>query len=127
MVLALAPIRMALAFGALAASLSLSAQTLADLDALSDQTATEASGIEIARQQTGRGELLEALATLERVLAQFPKSDEARFNHAMLLCWVGDPQGALVEFDRLDEDDYASGVLKQAQENCRSETEEDRP
>jgi len=89
---------------------------------LSDQTADEATGIAFAQEQTSRGELLEALATLERVLTLFPESHEARFNHAMLLCWVDDPQGAEVEFARLDEDDYAPGVLQQARENCRSAT-----
>lgn len=114
--------RIAMSVLVLAASTPLAAQTLEGLDALSDQTADEMSGIETARQQTTRGELLEALATLERVLALYPESDEARFNHAMLLCWVDDPQGALVEFDRLDEDDYSPGALQQARDNCRSAT-----
>jgi predicted Zn-dependent protease len=95
------------------------AQSLSDLDALSDKTASEASGLALAQQQTERGELLEALATLERVMALFPKSREARFNHAMLLCWVGDPQGAEVEFSRLSEKDYEAGVLQRARAECR--------
>jgi len=94
-------------------------QTFADLDALSDQTSEEASGLDLARQQAERGQLLEALATLERVLALFPKSREARFDHAMLLCRVGDPQGAEAEFARLDEDDYERGALAKARAGCR--------
>lgn len=100
----------------------LAAQSLADLDVLSDQTVSEASGIALARQQTERGNLLEALATLDRVLALFPNSREARFNHAMLLCWVGDPQGAEVEFARLEENDYEPGVLQRARTDCRTQT-----
>ncbi|WOE75901.1 tetratricopeptide repeat protein [Alterisphingorhabdus coralli] len=100
------------------ASYPLAAQTIDDLDILSEQTVDAETGIETARQQTERGELLEALATLERVLTLFPKSAEARFNHATLLCWIGDPQGAIVEFERLDKDDYAKGALKQAEAEC---------
>lgn len=106
----------------MAAPTPLAAQSLAELDALSDLSAEEASGIALAREQTARGELLEALATLERVLALYPESDEARMNHAMLLCWADDPQGAAVEFERLDEDDYASGALQQAREDCPTAT-----
>lgn len=120
--MALPPIRVVICVLVFAVSVPLAAQTIEDLDALSDQTADEGSGIDTALQQTARGDLLEALATLERVLTQFPESAEARFNHAMLLCWIDDPQGAEVEFGRLDEDDYAPGVLEQARENCRSAT-----
>ena len=117
-------IRTAFAAIAIAASMPLAAQTLEDLDVVADQSADEQSGIEAARLQIERGELLEALATLERVLTQFPKSAEARFNHALLLCWIDDPQGAEVEFGRLEEEDYAEGALDQAIANCRAATEE---
>jgi len=119
--------RFAFAALALATAVPTGAQTLEELDRLSDETADEASGIEAARQQIERGELLQALATLERVLTQFPKSDEARFNHAILLCWIDDPQGGLVEFRRLEEDDYAEGALKQAIADCRLAAEERKP
>ncbi|TIX50731.1 hypothetical protein [Alteraurantiacibacter aquimixticola] len=122
--MALRPVHTALAIVLLAAGAPLAAQTLEALDTLSDRSADEAAGIAFAQEQSSRGELLEALATLERVLAAYPESDEARFNHAMLLCWVDDPQGAEVEFERLDEDDYAPGALQQARDNCRSATRE---
>lgn len=101
-------------------SIPASSQTLEQLDVLSDETADEQAGIALALAQTERGKLLEALATLERVLTLFPGSAEARFNHAALLCRVGDPQGALIEFDRLKEKDYPHAALKQAIANCRS-------
>ena len=104
----------------------LAAQSFEEIDILVQQAADEERGIAAAREQTERGELLEALATLERVLTQFPESAEARFNHAMLLCWIDDPQGGLVEFERLDEDDYEEGVLEQAIANCASVTREDK-
>lgn len=94
-------------------------QTLEQLDALSDETADEQTGIALALKQTERGELLEALATIERVLTLFPGSAEARFNHAMLLCRIGDPQGALIEFDRLKDKEYPPQQVKQAIANCR--------
>ena len=103
----------------------LAAQSFEEIDILVQQTADEERGIAAAREQTERGELLEALATLERVLTVFPESAEARFNHAMLLCWIDDPQGGLLEFERLNEDDYEEGVLKQAVANCASDTQED--
>ena len=101
------------------------AQSLEEIDILVQQTADEERGIAMAREQIERGELLEALATLERVLTVSPESAEARFTHAMLLCWIDDPQGGLVEFERLDEDDYEEGVLEQAITNCASATQED--
>ena len=95
-------------------------QTLEQLDALSDETADEQTGIALARKQTERGELLEALATIERVLSLFPRSAEARFDHAMLLCRVGDPQGGLIEFGRLTDKDYPPAALKQAIASCQN-------
>ncbi len=50
---------------------------------------------------------------------------QARFNHAVLLCWIDDPQGGLVELARLDEDDYAQGVLEQAIADCTTATREE--
>jgi hypothetical protein len=46
--------------------LPLSAETLDELDTLSDISADEEAGINAASEQAGRGEYLEALATLER-------------------------------------------------------------
>jgi Flp pilus assembly protein TadD len=110
----------------LCASAPLAAETLDELDALADRTADEASGLALAREQAARGEWLEALASLERVLALFPKSHEARLDHAVLLCRVGDPQGAEAEFKRLDEDDYEKGAIERARADCRPLIAEER-
>lgn len=104
----------------------LASQTLEQLDELSDETADEQAGIALALKQTERGELLEALATLERVLTQFPRSAQARLHHAMLLCKVGDLQGALIELNRLKEKDYPPEALRQAITNCSVEIKEHR-
>src|SRR5688572_21194691 len=94
-----------LAWGCLACPPS-SAETLEELDALSDLSANEEAGIAAASEQAGRGEYLEALATLERVLAVHPKSRAARLIHAIYLCRVDDRRGGLVEIDRLKEKHY---------------------
>ena len=96
----------------------LSAETLEELDALSDLSVVEAAGIAAARDQAGRGEYLEALATLERVLAAHPKSHEARLIHAVYLCEVDDRRGGLVEIDKLKEKHYGEQLLAEARARC---------
>lgn len=110
-------IGMLLAWGALACA-PVSAETLAELDALSDLSADEAAGIAAAREQAGRGEYLEALAMLERVLAAHPKSRDARLIHAVYLCEIDDRRGGLVEIDRLKEKNYGRQLLAEARARC---------
>jgi uncharacterized protein HemY len=105
------------AWGALAWSPA-SAETLEELDALSDLSADEAAGIAAAREQAGRGSYLEALATLERVLAAHPKSHEARLIHAVYLCEIDDGRGGLVEIEKLKKKHYADGALAEARTRC---------
>jgi uncharacterized protein HemY len=95
-----------------------SAETLAELDALSDVATDEAAGIAAAREQAGRGEYLEALATLERVLAVHPKSRDARLIHAIYLCEIDDRRGGLVEIDKLKEKHYGKELLAEARARC---------
>ncbi len=104
--------------GGLLASIPSSAETLEELDALSDLSADEATGISTAREQAGRGEYLEALATLERVLAAHPKSRDARVIHAIYLCRIDDRRGGLVEIDKLKEKDYGAELLAEARAMC---------
>lgn len=95
-----------------------SAETLAELDTLSDLSANERDGIAAARAQAGRGEYLEALATLERVLAAYPESSEGRLIHAIYLCEIDDKRGGLVEIDKLKEKDYGKQLLAEARARC---------
>ena len=108
----------ALAWGALGCA-PLGAETLEELDALSDQSLDEAAGIAAANEQAGRGAYLEALATLERVLAVHPKSHEARLIHAVYLCEIDDKRGGLVELDKLKAKYYGGRLLAEARARCR--------
>jgi len=110
-------IGVAVAWSVLAAS-PLRAETLAELDALSDVSVDEGAGIAAANEQAGRGAYLEALATLERVLAVHPKSHEARLLHAVYLCRVDDKRGGLVELDRLKKKHYTEEALADARAAC---------
>ncbi len=94
------------------------AETLEELDALSDLSVDERGGIAAARDQAGRGEYLEALATLERVLAVHPKSREARLIHAVYLCQIDDKRGGLVEIGKLKEKHYTRQLLDEARAMC---------
>ncbi|WP_284124969.1 hypothetical protein [Parerythrobacter aestuarii] len=105
--------------GAAVAMVPLQAETLEELDAISDISANEEAGIQAARDQADRGELLDALATLERVLAEYPKSREARLIHAIYLCRIDDVQGGLVEIGKLKTKDYGKDLLAEARAMCR--------
>lgn len=115
-------IRACLAGAALAgAALScppLGAETLEELDALSDLSLDEAGGIAAAKAQAERGEYLEALATLERVLAVHPKSHEARLIHAVYLCQIDDRRGGLVELDKLKAKQVGRELMAEARARC---------
>lgn len=116
-----APYRLfASAFAAFAfiIAVPLTAQSFEELDALSDASSDEATGIQTARDQASRGEYLEALATLERVLAQHPKSREARLIHAIYLCRIDDRRGGLVEIDKLKKKHYGKELLEEARAMC---------
>lgn len=105
---------------ALMAGAPAQAETLEELDALSDASAEEESGIQLARDQAGRGELLEALATIERVLIQHPKSASARLLQAFYLCRVDDRVGGSVALSKLKERDYAQEALDQIRATCNA-------
>lgn len=108
---------MSLACGSLVAA-PLYAETLEELEALSDLSADETAGIAAAREQAKRGEYLEALATLERVLAVHPKSREARLIHAVYLCEIDDTRGGLVEISKLKKKHYGKQLLTEARAKC---------
>ncbi len=100
------------------------AQTPEQLDALIDASQDEAGGTALAQQQAAQGQYLEALATLERVLAMNPKSQGSRLLHALYLCEVDDKQGGRVELSRLRPHDLArrrrdgEAILENARARC---------
>ncbi|WP_340586896.1 hypothetical protein [Erythrobacter alti] len=99
-------------------------QELAELDRLSDISADEETGIAAAQDQARSGRLLEALATLERVMAVHPRSLNARMLHAYYLCAIDDQQGARVEIDNMDEDDFGEQNLVELRARCSTASRE---
>ena len=99
------------------------AQTVEDLDHLIEASSKPKEGVALAQLQTGNGVLLEALTTLERVLASDPKHKEARLLRASLLCRLDDLPGAGVEFSRLKKGDYKKGEWAAAQAPCAARVE----
>ena len=95
-----------------------SAQSLEDLDRLVQNSAKPADGLALARSQAVAGDLLDALATLERVLAVDPKHKQGRLLHASLLCRIDDRDGAAAEFARLRSKDYKTAEWSAALVPC---------
>jgi hypothetical protein len=102
------------------------AQTIEDLDRLVVASQKPADGLALARSQADSGALLEAMATLERVLTIDPKYKPARLMHASMLCRVDDPDGAGVEFAQLKPRDYKKADWAAAVAPCNALTEERR-
>lgn len=102
----------------LALATPVAAQSLAELDRLSDMTAQEDTGVAAAQEQAERGAYLEALSTLERVMAVYPRSVAARLLHAIYLCRIDDRQGGLVEIDQMDEDLFGAANIADARNRC---------
>lgn len=94
------------------------AETAAQLDALIRATAQPASGVALARRQIAIGELLDALATLERVIINFPQSNEARMLHAGVMCRLDDRRGALVELDQMRNRQIPDALWAEANQSC---------
>lgn len=99
------------------------AQTLEELDQLVQTGAKPKNGLELARTQAGEGAWLEALATLERVLAADPKHKQARLLHASILCRIDDPDGATLEFSRIKAGDYKKADWSAARAPCLAPAE----
>ncbi len=99
---------------------ALHAETLAELDALSDAAQDEGGAIAAAQDLAADGAYLEALATLERMLAVHPKSPEGRLLHALYLCRVDDQRGGQVEIAKLKEREFGSQTLADARAACEA-------
>lgn len=114
--------RLVCAVVALAATGRLEAQTVEDLDRIVDSSAKPADGLALAQSQISSGSLLEAIATLDRVLAVDPKHKAAKLLRASLLCRVDDRGGAAAAFTRLKEKDYRKEDWSAALEPCKGKT-----
>jgi hypothetical protein len=113
-------IRLALGMVGMILSQSASADAISDLEALSLKTDSLERGLLFAREQTERGQLLDALSAIERVLLNFPDSDEAKLQHASLLCRLDDRSGSLVEFDALRGHNFDPTVWSEATKPCNN-------
>jgi len=69
---------------------------------LSRDSVQTGPGIALARRQIGEGDLMAAVATLERVLMAHADADAALLLHATLLCRLDDRDGARAELAALD-------------------------
>ena len=94
------------------------AETPAELDALTRATDQPGAGVALARRQIAAGDMLEALATLERVIINHPQSNEARMLHAGVMCRLDDRQGALVELDQLRGRQIPDALWAEAEAAC---------
>ena len=94
------------------------AETLPELDAMAEVAVDEEKGIAFAQEQSARGEYLEAIATLERVLALHPKSDSARLLHAVNLCKIDDQLGGAVELGKLKQKNFAPELWVDVMKLC---------
>lgn len=97
---------------------SIRAQTVEELDKVVAASAKPKDAMALAGSQVQGGAWLEALATLERVLAVDPKHKQARLLHASILCRIDDPDGAAVEFARLKAGDYKKAEWADARQPC---------
>lgn len=97
---------------------ALRAETLEELDIMADVAVDEQKGIQYAQDQLSRDEYLEAIATLERVLALHPNSDSARLLHAVYLCQIDDQQGGAVEIGKLKKKNYSEALWADTVKLC---------
>lgn len=102
---------------------SVTAQSLEALDQLVLAGAKSADGVTLARSQAGSGALLDALATLERVLLTDPGNKPARLLHATILCRIDDRDGAAAEFAKLKSKDFKKPEWAAARAACAAPPE----
>ena len=98
------------------------AQSVEELDRLVVASTRPAEGLALARSQADSGALLEALSTLDRVLAAEPKSKQAKLLRASLLCRIDDRSGAGIEFARLKAKDFSKSEWSAARAPCDAAT-----
>ena len=103
------------------------AESIAELEALSRGSATPAAGLALARRQIVSGDLLDALATLERVLIGHPQTRDAQVLRASLLCRLDDRAGSTAEFDQLRGRGFSESALSQAIAECDALTRQRPP
>jgi Tfp pilus assembly protein PilF len=109
---------LSIAIAVAAAPLPALAETIEELSLLADRATGEQTGIRLAQEQADRGDLLDALSTLERVLASNPRSTHAQLLHAVYLCRIDDRFGGQVEISKFDKKAFAKQDLATARTEC---------
>jgi Tfp pilus assembly protein PilF len=99
-------------------AVSAQAETPEELSLLADRATGEQTGIKLAQEQADRGDLLDALSTLERVLASNPRSTYARMLHAVYLCRIDDRFGGQVEISKFDKKTFSKQDIATARAQC---------
>ena len=94
------------------------AQSLEALDQLVLASAKPADGLALAGSQAGSGALLDALATLERLMLTDPGNKSALLLHASILCRIDDRDGAAAEFAKLKAKDFKKPAWAAARAPC---------
>ena len=108
-----------LAWGsAVAAAAPASADPAVALDGLSRATDKVETGMAAAEKLWVAGDVLAALAALERLMIAYPEAHGALLQHASLLCRLDDRDGAKVEFDELDRREFPDRVWAGATAPC---------
>ncbi len=100
------------------AAMPAAAETITELEALSRSSAAPAGGINLAHRQIGRGELTDAMATLERVLINYPQARDAQLLRASVMCQLDDRAGSTAEFGQLRGRGVADQALDAAIREC---------
>lgn len=90
----------------------------AELDFLSRETTTSAGGLALASNLSVSGDLLGALAALDRVLMLEPAAKPALLLRASLLCRIDDKTGGSAQLARLSKRDFAKGDWNQVTSQC---------
>ncbi len=90
----------------------------AELDLLSHETATSAGGLALAGRLSSEGDLLGALAALDRVLITEPTYGPALLLRGSLLCRIDDKAGGAAQLARLKKHDFAKADWDQASTAC---------
>lgn len=109
---------MALMLAALAAPALAQDDPADELDALSRGSASASAGLALARTQSDSGDLLGALATLDRVLIVDAASQPALLLRGGLLCRIDDLAGGRAQLGRLKKRDFPKELWTQAQTAC---------
>ncbi|MCB2059520.1 MAG: tetratricopeptide repeat protein [Novosphingobium sp.] len=90
------------------------------LEALSEQSMSADTAIDLARRQAEAGKLLEAAATLERALILDEDADDVRLAYVAILCRLDDRQSARLELNILSGRNASGSAWDQVEAACGS-------